>query len=138
MPRLNVSMLAGKPDAYRTAILDNLYRALRETLQVPEDDQFITLTEHTPTNFRFGNAYGVARSADLVYIQITVFDTRTPEQKKAHNDAAVFAIVETYAPPADVEMWPNLDGKDKNAVYRRALTVAKNADPNFEEPALYR
>ncbi|QDL98623.1 tautomerase family protein [Rhodopseudomonas palustris] len=83
MPRLTVSMLAGKPDAYRTAILDNLYRALRETLGVPDDDQFITLTEHAPANFRFGNAYGVARSADLVYIQITVFDTRTPEQKKA-------------------------------------------------------
>lgn len=64
--------------------------------------------------------------------------TLTPEQKKAHNDAAVFAIVETYAPPADVEMWPNLDGKDKNAVYRRALTAAKAADPTFEEPALYR
>ncbi|AVT82911.1 tautomerase family protein [Rhodopseudomonas palustris] len=83
MPRLTVSMLAGKPDAYRTAILDNLYRAMRETLGVPDDDQFITLTEHAPTNFRFGNAYGIARSADLVYIQITVFDTRTPEQKKA-------------------------------------------------------
>ncbi|KPF91560.1 4-oxalocrotonate tautomerase [Rhodopseudomonas sp. AAP120] len=83
MPRLNVSMLAGKPDAYRTAILDNLYRALRETLGVPDDDQFITLTEHAPANFRFGNAYGITRSADLVYIQITVFDTRTPEQKKA-------------------------------------------------------
>ncbi|MFZ5737364.1 MAG: tautomerase family protein [Pseudomonadota bacterium] len=83
MPRLTVSMLAGKPDAYRTAILDNLYRAMRETLGVPDDDQFITLTEHAPANFRFGNAYGIARSADLVYIQITVFDTRSPEQKKA-------------------------------------------------------
>lgn len=83
MPRLTVSMLAGKPDAYRTAILNNLYRAMRETLGVPDDDQFITLTEHAPTNFRFGNAYGIARSTDLVYIQITVFDTRTPQQKKA-------------------------------------------------------
>ena len=34
-------------------------------------------------NFRHGNAYGVVRSADVVYIQITVFDTRTTEQKKA-------------------------------------------------------
>ena len=29
------------------------------------------------------DGYGVARSADVVYIQITVFDTRTAEQKKA-------------------------------------------------------
>ena len=27
--------------------------------------------------------YGVSRSEDVVYIQITVFDTRTPDQKKA-------------------------------------------------------
>ena len=56
---------------------------MRETLNVPEDDQFMTITEHDAANFRYGDAYGVARSADVVYIQITVFDTRTAEQKKA-------------------------------------------------------
>jgi phenylpyruvate tautomerase PptA (4-oxalocrotonate tautomerase family) len=50
---------------------------------VPEDDQFMTITEHNAANFRYGNAYGVARSADVVYIQITVFNNRTVEQKKA-------------------------------------------------------
>src|SRR5262249_7986797 len=60
-----------------------LYRAMREALNVPEDDQFMTITEHDAANFRYGNAYGVARSADVVYIQITVFNTRTLEQKKA-------------------------------------------------------
>jgi 4-oxalocrotonate tautomerase family enzyme len=56
---------------------------MRETLNVPEDNQFMTISEHDPANFRYGNAYGVARSADVVYIQITVFNTRTVEQKKA-------------------------------------------------------
>ena len=56
---------------------------MRETLCVPEDDQFMTLTEHDAANFRYGNAFGVARSNDLVYIQIIVFNTRTVEQKKA-------------------------------------------------------
>ena len=83
MPILHISMRAGKPKAYRQAIFDSLYRAMRETLNVPEDDQFMTITEHDAANFRYGNAYGVARSDDLVYIQIAVFDTRTVEQKKA-------------------------------------------------------
>ena len=83
MPLLHISVRAGKPDAYRRAIFDSLYRAMRESLNVPEDDQFMTITEHDPANFRYGNAYGVARSADVVYIQITVFDTRTLQQKKA-------------------------------------------------------
>ena len=83
MPLLHISLRTGKPAAYRRAIFDGLYRAMRETLNVPEDDQFMTITEHEPANFRTGTGYGVARSQDVVYIQITVFDTRTPEQKKA-------------------------------------------------------
>ena len=83
MPISHISLRAGKPDAYRQAIFDSLYRALREALDVPEDDQFMTITEHEAANFRYGNAFGVVRSDDLVYIQITVFNTRTVEQKKA-------------------------------------------------------
>jgi 4-oxalocrotonate tautomerase len=83
MPLIHINLRAGKPDAYRQAIFDGLYRAMREALNVPEDDQFMTITEHAPANFRHGNAYGIARSGDVVYIQITVFDTRTAEQKKA-------------------------------------------------------
>jgi 4-oxalocrotonate tautomerase len=82
VPLLHISLRAGKPEAYRQAIFDSLYRAMREALNVPEDDQFMTITEHDAANFRYGNAFGVVRSDDLVYIQITVFDTRTAEQKK--------------------------------------------------------
>ena len=83
MPLIHISLRAGKPEAYRQAIFDGLYRAMREALSVPEDDQFMTITEHDAANFRYGNAYGVIRSADVVYIQITVFDSRTVEQKTA-------------------------------------------------------
>ncbi|WP_315716072.1 MULTISPECIES: tautomerase family protein [unclassified Bradyrhizobium] len=83
MPLLHISLRAGKPEAYRQAIFDSLYRAMREALDVPEDDQFMTITEHDPANFRYGNAFGINRSDDLVYIQITVFNTRTREQKNA-------------------------------------------------------
>ena len=83
MPLIHISLRAGKPEAYRQAIFDSLYGAMREALSVPEDDQFMTITEHDAANFRYGNAYGVIRSADVVYIQITVFDSRTVEQRTA-------------------------------------------------------
>ena len=83
MPLLHISLRAGKPEAYRQAIFDSLYRALRDTLNVPQDDQFMTITEHEAANFRYGGAFVVARSDDLLYIQITVFNTRTAQQKKA-------------------------------------------------------
>jgi len=84
MPFVHVSLRAGKPEAYRQAIFDNVYRALRETFNVPEDDQFMILTEHEAANFRYSPSYmNVARSDDLVYIQMTVSNTRDLDQKKA-------------------------------------------------------
>ncbi|WP_263145884.1 tautomerase family protein [Pseudomonas sp. RIT-PI-AD] len=84
MPLVHISLRAGKPDSHRQAIFDGVYQALRETFNVPEDDQFMAITEHDAANFRYGAAYlDVARSDDLVFIQITASDTRTPAQKKA-------------------------------------------------------
>ncbi|MBB6559042.1 phenylpyruvate tautomerase PptA (4-oxalocrotonate tautomerase family) [Acidovorax soli] len=84
MPLLHIALRAGKPEAYRKALCDNLYRALRETFNVPEDDEFMVITEHDAANFRYSPTYlGVARSDDLVFIQITANNTRTLEQKKA-------------------------------------------------------
>jgi len=83
MPLVHISLRAGKPEGYRQAILDSLHRAMREALSLPEENQFMTITEHDAANFRYGNAYGVTRSADIVYVQITAFSTRTLDQKKA-------------------------------------------------------
>ena len=84
MPLLHISLRAGKPEAYRQAIFDSLYRAMRETFNVPEDDQFMTIREHDAANFRYSASYlGIARSDDLVLIQITANTPRTVEQKKA-------------------------------------------------------
>jgi len=84
MPLIHISLRAGKPGVYRQAIFDSLYRAMREALDVPEDDQFMTIREHDAANFRYGaSCFGITRSDDVVFIQITVFNTRTAEQKKA-------------------------------------------------------
>jgi 4-oxalocrotonate tautomerase len=84
VPFVHISLRNGKTEAYRQAIFDGVYRALRETFNVPEDDQFMIMTEHAAANFRYGASYlDIARSDDLVFIQITASNTRTVEQKKA-------------------------------------------------------
>jgi phenylpyruvate tautomerase PptA (4-oxalocrotonate tautomerase family) len=61
-----------------------VYRAMRETFNVPEDDQFMTITEHPAANCCYSPTYfNVARSDDLVFIQITANNTRNVDQKKA-------------------------------------------------------
>ena len=82
MPLVHIALRAGKTEAYRQAIFDGIYRAMHETFNVPADDQFMTITEHEAASFRYGSSYlGVARSDDLVFIQITANNTRTVEQK---------------------------------------------------------
>jgi len=84
MPLTHISLRAGKSDAYRQAIFDSLHRAMRETFDVPEDNQFMTITEHDAASFRYSASYlGISRSDDVVLIQITANKTRTLEQKKA-------------------------------------------------------
>jgi 4-oxalocrotonate tautomerase len=84
MPLTHVSLRAGKPEAYRRAIIDGVCRALHETFDVPDDNEFVTLAEHEAAHFRYGPSFlGIARSDDLVFIQVTANNTRSVEQKKA-------------------------------------------------------
>jgi 4-oxalocrotonate tautomerase len=84
MPLTHISLRAGKPEAYRQAIFDSLSHALHETYTVPADNQFMTMREHEAADFRFSASYlNIARSEDIVFIQITANNTRTVEQKKA-------------------------------------------------------
>jgi phenylpyruvate tautomerase PptA (4-oxalocrotonate tautomerase family) len=84
MPLTRISLRRGKPAAYRTAILDGVYLAMRETFNVPEHDRFMLITEHDAADFSYGADYlGIHRSDDLVIIQLTVSNTRTLAQKRA-------------------------------------------------------
>lgn len=83
MPLTRIALRKGKTAAYRRAIMDGVYQAMRETFDVPDDDRFMMITEHDEDQFLFGRSYlGIERSDDLVIIQLTVSNTRTVEQKK--------------------------------------------------------
>ena len=84
MPLIRISLRAGKPAAYRRAIADSIYEALRETFDVPENDFFATIAEHGEDEFIYDPRYfNIERTDDLVLVQLTVSNTRTVEQKKA-------------------------------------------------------
>jgi 4-oxalocrotonate tautomerase len=83
MPLARISLRRGKPAIYRKAILEGIYQALRETFDVPEGDRFMIVTEHDEDDFVYDPDYlGIQRSDDLVYIQITVSNTRPTAQKQ--------------------------------------------------------
>jgi len=84
VPLTRIALRRGKPPAYRQAVMDEVYEAMRETFGVPEDDRFMLVDEYDAENFNYGRSYlGIERSDDLVVIQLTVSNTRTVEQKRA-------------------------------------------------------
>ena len=84
MPLIRISLRAGKPADHRQAIAENIYKSLRETFDVPENDFFVTVDELQSRDFIYDRKYfNIERSDDLVLIQLTVSNTRTVEQKKA-------------------------------------------------------
>jgi 4-oxalocrotonate tautomerase len=84
MPLIRISMRRGRPASHPAAIVDGVYRALRETFEVPENDLFAVVHQHDADEFVFdANYFGFQRSAGLVIIQLTVANTRGVTQKKA-------------------------------------------------------
>jgi 4-oxalocrotonate tautomerase len=84
MPLVRVSLRAVKSADYKQAIGDGVYKAMLETFDVPKEDRFVVVSQHAESEFQFSRTYlDIARSDDLVIIQITANNTRTVEQKKA-------------------------------------------------------
>jgi phenylpyruvate tautomerase PptA (4-oxalocrotonate tautomerase family) len=84
MPLVRISLRRGKSSAHITALRHGIYQAMRETFNVPENDRFILVSQHDADEFDYDPIYlGIARSDDLVIVQITCNSGRTVEQKQA-------------------------------------------------------
>ena len=84
MPLVRIDLRRGKSAAYKKAISDGVYQALREIFTVPENDRFMVVTDHETEDFIYEPNYlGIAHGADFVMLQITVTNSRTVEQKQA-------------------------------------------------------
>ncbi|KVE36276.1 tautomerase family protein [Burkholderia sp. TSV86] len=83
MPFTRIALREGKSAEYRQALSAGVHRALQQAFDVPVDDIFMIITEYGADNFFYGRDYlGIARSDDLVMIQITANNTRTLAQKR--------------------------------------------------------
>jgi 4-oxalocrotonate tautomerase len=113
MPLVRVSLRKGKSDDYKKAIGDAVYKSIREAFNIPEEDRFVVVSEHSESEFQFSRTYlDIARSQDLVIIQITANNGRTVEQKKA-----LFARI--------AELLSEKPGLRKEDVFVNLVEVAK-------------
>ena len=84
MPLVRIDLRRGKSAAYKKAISDGVYQALREIFTVPENDRFMVVTDRSDEDLIYEPNYlGIEHGPDFVMLQITVSNTRTVEQKQA-------------------------------------------------------
>jgi len=84
MPLVRIDLRRGKPAAYKKAISDGVYQALREIFTVPENDRFMVVTDRDEADFIYEpSSLGIEHGSEFVMLQITVTNTRTVEQKQA-------------------------------------------------------
>jgi phenylpyruvate tautomerase PptA (4-oxalocrotonate tautomerase family) len=84
MPFVHVDLAQGKPVEYRKAIGEIVYQAMRDIIDVPENDKFQIITEHAPGEINLAEGYlGNHYSADVIMIQITMTFGRSVEKKQA-------------------------------------------------------
>jgi len=83
MPLARIDLIKGKSSDYRRTIGDVVYRAMVEILKAPQNDRFQVINEHDADNFIYDPAFlGIERSADVVFVQLTLAEGRTLEQKR--------------------------------------------------------
>jgi len=84
MPLVRIDLISGKSAEFRKTLGEIIYRAMREVINVPENDKFQIITEHPPEDLNIAGSYlGNTYSRDIVLIQITMNAGRTVEMKKA-------------------------------------------------------
>ncbi|AET91465.1 tautomerase family protein [Burkholderia sp. SFA1] len=95
MPLVRIDLLKGKESAYRAAIGEVVYDAMRTTLDVPENDRFQIITEHGATDLILDRTYlGISRTDDCIVIQVTLNEGRDLAKKKAFYQAVADGLHE--------------------------------------------
>lgn len=83
MPFVRISLRAGQPAEYRRALADGIHQAMVDAFDIPADDRFQVVTEHDAAGLIYDPQYmGIARTDDVVLVQITLSFGRKPKQKR--------------------------------------------------------
>jgi phenylpyruvate tautomerase PptA (4-oxalocrotonate tautomerase family) len=83
MPLVKIHLRKGKSPEYIRAVADGVHAALAAHANVPADDRFQLIHEYAADDIIAHPSYaGVARTADLIVIEITLNAGRTLEIKK--------------------------------------------------------
>ena len=83
MPLVRISLREGKSEQYRRALGDGVHQAMIEAIEIPPQDRFQVITQHSANDLIYDPTYlGIKRSDNIVLVQITLSAGRKPGQKR--------------------------------------------------------
>jgi len=95
MPLARIDLAKGKSAAYRAAVGEVVYSAMLSALNVPDNDCFQVIAEHSADDLVVNPDYlGIHRSAEAIVIQVTLNEGRTLELKRAFYKAVADGLHE--------------------------------------------
>jgi 4-oxalocrotonate tautomerase len=95
MPLARIDLAQGKSPDYRRTVGEVVYDAMVATLNAPKDDRFQVITENPPNGVIADPSYlGIRRTKDCIFIQLTLNEGRTIDQKRAFYKAVADGLHE--------------------------------------------
>jgi len=83
MPLVRIDIKRNPDASYAKKLGKVVYDSMKAAINVPDRDNFQVLTEHDDDHFVYDSTYlGIERSDGLVFIQITLNEGRSTDQKK--------------------------------------------------------
>lgn len=83
MPLVRIDIKKNPDSSYAKRLGKVVYDSMKSAINVPDHDNFQVLTEHDDAHFVYDKEYlGIERTDGLVFIQITLNEGRTTDQKK--------------------------------------------------------
>jgi 4-oxalocrotonate tautomerase len=95
MPFVRIDLSNKHPEGFSQQVGDIVYAAMRQTINVPENDKFQVITRHESNELVApANYLGIDYSGEIIFIQVTLNTGRTTEMKKAFYKEICDGLVE--------------------------------------------
>lgn len=83
MPLVRIDLSKQYPQTFALQVGDLVYQAMRDQINVPEDDKFQIITRHDSAELNIPKSYlGIEYSEGIIFIQATISFGRSIELKK--------------------------------------------------------
>ncbi len=124
MPLVRIDLAKGTSAQFRKTLGDIVYKAMIDIIDVPKDDKFQIITEHSPEELNYAPSYlGIEHSSGLVLIQVTMSVGRTVQAKQAFYREIAEHSRSAWHPQRGCVHKPGRNGEGKLVVRQRHCTV---------------